>query len=107
STYFPMKPEMKEETFAEIKKIIEAVGKKVEKEEFDKIVEYLTKTFTEAKEKNSPWLSAIASWVRSGEDTFNNNLEVLRSLSPKDVEKFVKDLLKQGNYRVVVLDPAE
>lgn len=106
-TYFPMKPEMKEETFAEIKKIIEGVGKKVEKEEFNKIVEYLTKTFTEAKEKNSPWLSAIASWVRSGEDTFNNDLEVLGTLTLKDVEKFVKDLLKQGNYRVVVLDPAE
>lgn len=106
-TYFPMKPEMKEETLAEIEKIITAVGNEISKEEFDKIVEYMTKSLTENKEKNNPWLSGIVTWVRSGEDTFNNDLEVLRALSVKDVENFVKDLLKQGNYRVVILDPEQ
>lgn len=104
-TAFPMKPEMQQATLKAIEKIFKEVSKKVTREEFDKVVEFMIKNYTEGREKNNPWLGNIAVWSMSGTDTYNDYLEVLRTLTPKDVEKFVKQLLKQGNYRTVLLEP--
>ena len=63
------------------------------------------KTYTENREKNSPWLRGIIDEVTSGVDTFNGNIESMNSITPQDVMDFMKKLNSQENYRVVVLDP--
>jgi predicted Zn-dependent peptidase len=34
-------------------------------------------------------------------------LNEVSALTPADVQNFVKELLSQGNYRVVILDPEQ
>ncbi len=104
-TNFPMKPEMKEQTLTEIRKIFEDMKSTVTQEEVDKVKEYMVKNFTEAKELNSAWLNAIVGWQENGFDNFNNAVEVTKSITPADVMEFVTKLLEQNNYRTVVLDP--
>lgn len=103
---FPMKPELKDETLAVIKGIITDMNSNVSQEELDKVKEFMVKNFTEGKEKNGPWLNAIAGWSQDGKDTFNDNLKVLETITVDDVKAFMTNLNGQGNYRVVVLDPA-
>ena len=43
----------------------------------------------------------------NGVDTFNGADEVISAITTADIEAFMRDLLGQGNYRVIILDPAE
>ncbi len=104
---FPMKPEMKEKVLAIISEQFNDMAKNVNPEELAKVKEYMVKDYTEAKEKNGPWLSSINGWIVNGVDTFNGNVEMMNSLTVEDVKNFMKKVLKQNNYRVVVLDPAQ
>ncbi|MDE7412104.1 MAG: insulinase family protein [Paramuribaculum sp.] len=104
---FPMKPEMKAETLKVIEQMFSDMTKDVTAEELDKVKEFMVKTYTENREKNSPWMAAISGWVVNDVDSFNDNIESMNSITVDDVKAFVKSLAEQGNYRVVVLDPAE
>ena len=42
----------------------------------------------------------------NGVDTFNGAPEIINSITVADVQNFVKGLLDQNNYRVIVVDPA-
>ena len=102
---FPMKPEMKEETLTEIRKMFEDMSVNIGQEELDKVKEFLVKSYKENVEKNSSWLGAINGWLTNGVDTFNGNIESVNNLTTDDVKAFMKKLNDQNNYRVVVLDP--
>lgn len=104
-TSFPMKPEMKDEVLDIIDEQFQLMGKEVKPEELDKVKEFMVKNYTETKEKNNGWLSAITGWTRNGVDTFNDDIATINSITIDDVKAFANDLLKQGNYRVVILDP--
>ncbi|MCM1292608.1 MAG: insulinase family protein [Bacteroides sp.] len=104
---FPMKPEMKAEALAAIRAIIEDMAVNVDKAELDKVKEYMVKNYTENLELNNGWMSAIAGWLENGVDTFHGNIDSINSITTDDVKAFMANLLAQGNYRVVVLDPAE
>ncbi|MDE5744581.1 MAG: insulinase family protein, partial [Paramuribaculum sp.] len=103
----PMKPELKEDVFKAIRSQFEDMTQNVSDEEFAKVIEYMVKSYTEAKEKNGPWLNAITGWCSDGIDTFNGNIESINSIKPADIKAFMSDMLKQKNYRTIVLDPAE
>lgn len=103
----PMKPELKEEVFKAIRGQFEDMTQNVSDEEFAKVIEYMVKSYTEAKEKNGPWLNAIAGWCSDGIDTFNGNIKSIQSITTADICNFMKTMLEQKNYRTIVLDPAE
>ena len=105
STSFPMKPEMKDQVLTEIRSIIGDMASNVSKEELDKVKEYMVKNYTENRELNEGWFGAIRGWLINGVDTFNGNIESMNSITTADITAFVKNLLAQGNYRVVILDP--
>lgn len=104
---FPMKPEMKAEVLDFIEKEFAAMQSNVTNEELSKVIEFMVKEAIEGKEKNPDWLNAIGGFEMNGVDTFNGNVETLNAITAEDVQNFMKALLKSGNYRVVVLDPAE
>ncbi len=104
-TMFPMKPEMKEQVLAYIAQEIQNMASDVTVDEISPAKEYMVKSFTAAKEKNSPWLSAINGYVINGVDSFNGNVEAVNSVTIDDIKNFVKTLNDQNNYRVVILDP--
>lgn len=106
SSSFPMKPEMKDQVLDFIHSQFKAMETDVTAEELNPIKEYMVKNFTEAKEKNGPWLGALSGYATNGVDTFNNNIETVNSITIDDVMNYMKALNAQGNYRTIILDPA-
>jgi zinc protease len=102
---FPMKPEMKQEVLDYIKAEIFRMQSDIQPEELSKAVEFMVKNAKEGKELNGSWLNAIAATSLNNVDTFNGDIEVLQAITVDDVQNFMKDLLKQGNYVNFALDP--
>ncbi len=102
---FPMKPEMKEQVLDIIAQEFKNMESDVTDEELAKAVEFEVKEATEAKEKNNAWLSTMAATALNGVDVFNGNVELLQSLTPADVQDFMKRINANGTYRIVILDP--
>lgn len=105
---FPMKPEMKDEVLAYIAGQFEDMQSNISQEEFSNVIEYMIKNAKESLEKNNPWLSAIVTGeLVPGVDTLNGVVELYQGLTTDDVKDFMKRLMSQNNYRVVVLDPQQ
>lgn len=102
---FPVKPEMKEQVLDIIASEFKNMESDVTAQELAKAVEFKVKEATEAKEKNDAWLGTMAGTALNGVDVFNGNVELLQSLTPADVQDFMKRMNANGTYRVVVLDP--
>lgn len=102
---FPMKPEMKEKVLGMIETEFNNMASNVTDEELNKVKEFMVKSSTEEKELNKPWINAMVGTSLNGVDAFNNNIETINALTTADVMAFMKELLSQGNYQVVVLDP--
>lgn len=107
STRFPMKPELRDKVLDIIYGEIADMAHEVKPEELAKAKEYMVKQYTSAREKNAGWLGAIYDLTVTGQDTFTDNIQSVQAITEADVAAFVAGLLGQGNYRVVVLDPAE
>ncbi|MDE6152618.1 MAG: insulinase family protein [Muribaculaceae bacterium] len=106
-TSFPMKPEMKAEVLDFIAKEFKAMESNITTEELAKVVEFMVKNANEDHELNSPWINAISSSLINNVDTFNGVVDVLNSITVQDVQDYMKALNASGNYRVVIMDPAQ
>ncbi len=104
-TYFPMKPEMKDETLAVIHDIIFSMADNVNDDELNPIKEYMAKNAVTDLEKNEAWNGAIAASTLNGVDAFNGRADIVNAITTEDVQNFMRALLDQNNYRVIVLDP--
>ncbi|MEE0979880.1 MAG: insulinase family protein [Muribaculaceae bacterium] len=102
---FPMKPEMRKEVLDFIAQEFNNMTSTVTDEEVATQVEFLVKTSKENLEKNNAWLGAITGYALTGVDTWNGDIELLQSITKDDIQNFMKELLNQGNYHVVTLDP--
>ncbi len=99
------KVEMKDETLKAIKDIFYAVGEKVDEDELKPVIEYMLKTNEEALKSNNEWAGSMSAASINGVNVFLGKEEVLKSITTKEVEDFMRQVLAQDNYRVVVLDP--
>ncbi len=104
---FPMKPEMTDKVLEIIKNELQSMTSNVTADELKAVQEYLVKQYTENKEVNSSWLSAMADAAISGVDTFNGNIDAVNALTVADIQNYMKQLLNQDNYQIVLLQPAE
>lgn len=102
---FPMKPELKDKVLGMIAAEFDDMTRNITPEEFAKVKEFMVKDIVEGMEKNPNWASAISGTQLNGVDTFNNALETVNAITVQDVKDFMKQLLDQNNYRVVILDP--
>lgn len=102
---FPMKPEFRQEVLPIIKDIVNAMATEVTAEEIRPAIEYIGKTSAESLEKNEGWLGAMVAYDINGVQTFTNAAEVAAGITPADVQDYMRELLAQGNYRVIILDP--
>lgn len=101
---FPMKPEMKKEVLDFIAKEFKNMESNITAEELGKVVEFSIKSVQEALEQNDAWLNGMAGEALNGVDTFHGAEEMYRAMTPADIQNFMKELNKQGNYRVVYLE---
>ena len=104
---FPMKPEMREKVLGIICDQLKELAAEVDPDELAKAKEYMSKQYTSMRDENSGWMSGLLGVTINGIDTFNGAIESLNSISEADVANFVKAMLDQGNFRAVILDPAE
>ena len=99
------KVEMKDETLKAIKDIFYAVGEKVDEDELKPVIEYMLKTNEEALKSNNEWAGSMSAASINGVNVFLGKEQGLKSITTKEVEDFMRQVLAQDNYRVVVLDP--
>ncbi|MCM1020988.1 MAG: insulinase family protein [Muribaculum sp.] len=106
-TSFPMKPEMKNAVLEEINLQINDLAENITPDEFDKVKTYMIKSDKEKKNKNDSWAYAIASKQSTGEDTFVAATKLIETITPADVKAFMKNLIDQNNYKVILLEPEQ
>lgn len=104
---FPMKPEMRNEVLSVIKGIVNACTEDVTAEELRPAIEFMTKDASESLEKNEDWAAAMSAVSINGVQTFTNAAETVAGITVEDVQNYLKELLQQGNYREIILDPEE
>lgn len=104
---FPMKPEMKDEVFAAIDVIIKDMAKNVTVEELTPVREFMVKEATASLDENNDWAASMANTSINGVDVFTGAADVINSVTVDDLMKFWQDVLNQGNFQLVILNPAE
>ncbi len=104
---FPMKPEVKDEALTEVNNIVNAMVENVTDDELNPIKEFMLKTYAEQKELNAGWIGAMSATQINGVDFFNGVEDTINSITPADIQNYMKQLLDLGNYRVVILDPEQ
>ena len=108
-TVLPIKPETKDKVLECLNGTVENLGKNgIEAKYFDKVKEYLQKTYQENQRSNSYWSSIIKMKKEDGIDYKKDYLNTLNATTPEMLQKFVNDvILKQGNRTQVIMVPAE
>ena len=72
-----------------------------------KVKEYMQKQYTDNQKENSYWLGNLSEYFDSGVDFTQGFLDIVNSLTAKDVQQFANDLLKQGNKATLILTAQE
>ncbi len=105
----PAQPAKCDSALLLMKQGIDEVAKNgVTDEELQKIKEYELKTFADNQRKNAYWQSLIVSKSVWGYDERTGFEELVKKLSSKDIQKFLKDVvLKNGNCVTVVMQPTD
>lgn len=103
---FPMKPEKRAEVLKVIADEFKGMESNITAEELAKVVEFSVKNVNEALTQNDAWLNAMAGEALNGVDTFHGAEEMYKAMTVADIQNFMKKLNAQGNYRVVLLEPA-
>ena len=55
--------------------------------------------------QNAAWVGAIAGYELKGVDIFENAVDMINGITPADIQKFMKEVMKQGNFQIYLMDP--
>lgn len=96
--------ELKPLLYAEVDKIIKDG---VTTEELDKVVKNALKESEQSKNHNGYWMSVLTSYYQMGIDLNDpkNYEEIMKSLTPKDVQDFTKRFFKNADVLDLILAP--
>ena len=72
-----------------------------------KVKEYMQKQYTDNQKENSYWLGNLDEYFDSGVDFTQGFLDIVNSLTVRDVQQFANDLIKQGNKATLILTSEE
>ena len=70
-----------------------------------KVKEYMVKSFNEGMKQNAAWVGAIAGYELKGVDIFENAVDMINGITPADIQKFMKEVMKQGNFQIYLMAP--
>ena len=107
--YCPVKPESKDEALRLVRLDIDKIAAEgVTAEELDKVKKFELKSFNDKQRENGYWQGLIGSKVNWNKDTQKDYEKTLQSLTSKDIQNFVKNvLLKQNNCITVSMLPED
>ena len=96
--------ELKPLLYAEVDKVIKDG---VTTEELDKVVKNALKESEQSKNHNGYWMSVLTSYYQMGIDLNDpkNYEEIMKSLTPKDVQDFTKRFFKNADVLDLILAP--
>ena len=90
-----------DELFAEV------VAQGPKEEMLKKAQEYLVKKYNDNQKENSYWMGLLQDLQQDGIDMHQGYLDVVNSLTVKDIQEHASSLVKQGNKATVILTAAE
>lgn len=67
----------------------------------NKVKEYMLKKHNEDLKENGYWLNSIDEYLYTGIDPVKDYEQIINSITPKDVQQFANELLKQKNQITV------
>ena len=104
-TIFQVKPEKKDRALEIIRSEFENLAKETPVEELDKVKEFMVKQITEDEHTNSYWCSMMAGNELLPSEVCVKAEQVIQSITPKEISSYVNEVMKQNNYRVLVMMP--
>lgn len=104
-TIFQVKPEKKDRALEIIRSEFENLAKETPVEELDKVKEFMVKQITEDEHTNSYWCSMMAGNELLPSEVCVKAEQVIQSITPKEISGYVNEIMKQNNYRVLVMMP--
>lgn len=106
-TIFQVKPEKKDRALEIIRNEFEKLAKETPVEELDKVKEFMVKQITSDEQTNSYWCSMMAGNELLPSEVCVKAEQVIQSITPKEISGYVNEVMKQNNYRVLVMMPEE
>lgn len=106
-TIFQVKPEKKDRALEIIRSEFEKLAKETPVEELDKVKEFMVKQITGDEQTNSYWCSMMAGNELLPSEVCVKAEQVIQSITPKEISSYVNEVMKQNNYRVLVMMPEE
>ena len=83
----------------------EIVEKGPRESDFKRVKEYMNKSYNEDLKENRYWLNVLESLYFYGEDIHSNYINTVNGITPKDVQQFVSELMRQGNLKTIIMTP--
>ena len=103
---FDTDPEKKDHLNAIILKELEGIATNGPREsDFIKVKEYMNKSFNENLKENGYWRNILDQLYFYGEDMHTGYIDAVNAMTPKDVQEFTAELLKQGNLKTIIMIP--
>lgn len=104
-TIFQVKPEKKDRALEIIRSEFEKLAKETPVEELDKVKEFMVKQITEDEHTNSYWCSMMAGNELLPSGICAKAEHTIQSITPEELSGYVNEVMKQNNYRVLVMMP--
>jgi zinc protease len=76
----------------------------VAQEDFNKIIEYMNKNYTQNLRENSYWLSVINSRFLIGKDMHTTYKTALDAVTPQKLHEFIKQMVDTDNRLEVIMN---
>ena len=104
-TAFALNPDKREKSEKATINSLETLAKDIPDTELKKMKEYMLKRYDEQVRENGYWLGVMEDAAMNGIDSYSDYKKIINSLTAEQMEKFVGQLLKQGNRCEVVMLP--
>lgn len=107
--FCPVQPANLDSALILIRKSIDDIAANgVTADELDKVLKFELKDYADSQKKNGYWMNLINSKVIWNADLRSGKEEALKSVTSKDIQDFVKNvLLKQNNCVTVTMSPTD
>ena len=79
------------------KEISNVIQNGVSADDFNKIIEFMNKNYTQSLRENSYWLNTISNRYLSGKDLHTTYEAALKAMTPAKLNAFIKQTMTQGN----------
>ena len=104
-TNFQVKPEKKDRALEIIRNEFNQLAQRTDETELNKIKEFMVKTIAEQEHKNSYWCSEMAGHALLPTEVCTDAEALIQSITPQEISAFMQEVMKQGNYRVLIMMP--